>query len=213
MKNLILIAVLALVSQNLNAQFDCGGVKATVLNQVGSTVQVQVEVSHRHQINPPGALYAFFTLENGSCEGCLPVGGANNPNSRVWTINLQSGTTKLIPHPDRASNCDGQELNLDLPSEYNCWVFTLTKVSANASEIVVEAEVASTYTPIVVAPGGLYETIALNNGDCISCSNLQGNGSNFPSKATWTIANQAGPTSLVFTGKAGGCANKVFQLD
>ena len=201
------------MGQNLAAQYDCSGVKATIISQNSSSAQVEVEVTNGHQIHPPGALYAYFNLENGTCQNCSSVGGQNFPNKVVWNINSQSGTTKLVPSPDRAASCVGQELNLDLPTEYSCWVFTLTKKSATASEIIVEAEVASTYTPMVVAPGGMYETIKLNNGECISCSNLEANGNNFPSKATWTIANQPGPTSLVFTGKAGGCANRVFQLD
>ena len=210
MKYLSFFVMLMFMGQSLTAQYDCSGVKATIISQNSSSAQVEVEVSNGHQINPPGDLYAYFNLENGTCQDCSPVGGQNFPSKVVWNINSQSGTTKLVPSPNRAASCVGQELNLDLPSEYNCSGVKATIISQNSSSAQVEVEVTNGHQ--IKPPGALYAYFNLENGTCQDCSPV--GGQNFPSKVVWNINLQSGTTKLVPSpNRAASCVGQELNLD
>ncbi|MEL6970865.1 MAG: hypothetical protein AAFZ63_04085 [Bacteroidota bacterium] len=210
MKNLAFVFALLLLGQLSFAQAsqECNGIKLTVLSVTESTIQVQVDATaYGKQLNPPGGAVAAFTLENGTCQGCQPVGGRFG-NVGTWTIQNQAGPTSLT-WTRFMGTCDGQSFIIDQPST-TCAGIELTVLSVTNSQIQVEVD-ATNYNHQLNPPGAAYAGFTLENGQCQGCQPAGGNRNDVE---VWNIQNQAGSTKLIFSSFTGGvCNGQQFVID
>ena len=210
MKNLAFVFALMLFGQLSFAQASqtCNGIELTVLSVTESTIQVQVDATaYGKQLNPPGGAVAAFTLENGTCQGCQPVGGSHG-DVKTWTIQNQAGPTSLV-WTSFMGNCQGQSFTIDQPST-SCAGIELTVLSVTSSEIQVKVD-ATNYNHQLNPPGAAYAGFTLENGQCVGCQPVGGNRADV---TTYSIQNHAGSTKLIFSNFTGGtCSGRAFVID
>ena len=189
---------------------ECGGITVTVVSANDSEIQVKVDVTdYGKQVNAPGDRVAGFALTNGTCQGCKPVGGPNNPAVRTWTIKNEPGATTLA-FTHFLGNCKNMApLTID-KKEMECTGIKLTLLSADNSGFQVQVDV-SGYGKQINAPGDRVAAFDLTNGTCQGCKPV--GGPNNPAVRTWNIKNGTGSTKLIFSRFIGACKGKAFILD
>ncbi len=187
---------------------ECNDIKLTVLSVTESTIQVQVDATaYGKQLNPPGGAVAAFTLENGTCQGCQPVGGRHG-NVITWTIQNQAGPTSLV-WTRFMGNCNGRSFIIDQPST-SCAGIELTVLSVTNSQIQVEVD-ATNYNHQLNPPGAAYAGFTLENGQCQGCQPVGGNRDDV---TIYSIQNHTGSTKLIFSNFTGGvCSGQQFVID